>query len=228
MLSLLKRIFVFLIASLLVGCGQIVELVYCDYGFGAVENNFHQTGANLLNKCLELDHLSTDQRATYLQGRAWAHYNLENDRQALTDQESAFELRPPIQHHEFINYAAYLRRLALFQESLNALKSAQKIDELNGHPSMVTQYNMGWSLYELGLYEESIQAFSKGIPQQPDYAFAYLRRGLAYYKQGKGVSAREDFDEFLLLVGEQEVNVPEGLKQELSELPAEYNDVTNL
>ena len=228
MWSLLKRSLVFCVASLLAGCGQISELVYCDYGYGAVKNNFFQIGANLLNKCLELEHLSIGEQATYLQGRAWAHHNLENNRQALTDQELAFELKPPTQYHEFINHAAYLRRLQLFRESLNALRPAQKIDELNGHPSMVTQYNLGWSLYKLNRFEESIQAFSKGIPQQPNYPFVYLRRGLAYYKLGRSVNAKEDFSDFLLLIGEQEVNIPETIKQELRELPSEYDDLKNL
>lgn len=223
-----KRYLLYSAISLLAGCSQGFELVYCDYGYGGVQNNFFQTGVNLLNKCLELDHLSIDQRAKYLQGRAWAHYNLENNKLALADQESAFELRPPTQHHEFINHAAYLRRLQLFRESLNALQSAQKIDDLNGRPSMMTQYNMGWSFYELGLFEESIRAFNKGIQQQPDYPFVYLRRGLAYYKQGKDISAKEDFDEFLLLIDDQEVNIPEAFKQELGELPAEYIDLNNL
>ena len=228
MWSPLKRILVFFTASLLAGCGQFFELVYCDYGYGAVKNNMYQTGANLLNKCLELDRLSTEQRAKYLQGRAWAHYNLENNEQALADQDSAFELKPPTRYHEFINHATYLRRLELFRESLTALRSAQKIEELNGHPSMMTEYNLGWSLYELNRFEESIQAFTKGMPQQPDYPFAYLRRGLAFYKQGKKVNAKEDFSEFLSLIGDQQVNIPEALKQELRELPSEYDELKNL
>ena len=228
MWSLLKRFLIFCVASLLVGCGQIFELVYCDYGYGAVQNNFYQTGVNLLDKCLELEQLSIGQRATYLQGRAWAHYNLENNKEALSDQQLAFELKPPTQYHEFINHAAYLRRLQLFEESLDALAPALKFDELNGHPSMVTQYNLGWSLYKLNRFEESIQAFTIGIPQQPDYPFVYLRRGLAYYKLGNSDNAKEDFSEFLWLIGEQEVNIPESIKQELSELPAEYNDIKNL
>lgn len=228
MWSPLKRSLVFFTASLLSGCGQVFELVYCDYGYAAVQNNMYQTGANLLDKCLELDRLSTEQRTKYLQGRAWAHYNLENNEQALADQESAFELKPATRYREFINHATYLRRLKLFRESLTALKSAQKIDELSGHPVMMTQYNLGWSLYELNRFEESIQAFTKGMSQQPDYPFAYLRRGLAYYKQGKNANAEEDFSEFWSPIGDQQVNIPEALKQELHELPIEYSDFKNL
>ncbi len=202
-------------------------MVYCDYGYGAVQNNFYQTGINLLNKCLDLNHLSMEQRAKYLQGRAWAHYNLENYQQALADQESAFELRPPTQHFEFINHAAYLRELQYYRESLLALKSAQAIDQLQGHPTMVTQYNIGWSLYELKRFGEAVEAFSTGILQQPDYPFVYLRRGLAYHKQGKPGNAKEDFTEFLMLIENQQINMPAVLKKELAELPSEYADIKN-
>lgn len=213
---------------MLTGCSQAFELIYCDYGYGGVKNNFYQTGVNLLNKCLDLDHLSTDQRSTYLQGRAWAHHNLENNELALADQESAFKLRPPKQQFEFINHAAYLTRLALFQESLLALKSAQAIDRLQGPPSMVTQYNLGWSLYKLGQFEEAVAAFTTGISQQPDYPFVYLRRGLAFYQQGQWNNAKEDFSEFLILIGDKKVNIPEPLKMELRELPPEFGNFKSL
>jgi len=204
------------------------EVIYCDYGYGSVENQFYQLGANLLNKCLDLEHLSTDDRATYLQGRAWANFNLGNNKLALVDQQSAFKIRPPTQHFEFINHAAYLRRLELFRESLIALKSAKEIDQARGHPSMLTQYNLGWSLYELNRYEEAIEAFSLGIMQQPDYPFVYLRRGIAYLKQGRETNAREDFSEFLLLVGDQDIIIPADLITEITELPSEYSDIKNL
>ena len=186
-----------------------------------MENNFFQTGVNLLDKCLALDHLGNKERSKYLQGRAWAHYNLENDQRALDDQQAAFVLKPPTQHFEYINHAAYLRRMERFRESLIALRSAQEIDELKGQFNMATQYNLGWTLYELSRFDEAVEAFSRGIPQQPDYAFAYLRRGFAYYQQGKDILAKEDFSEFLTLIAEKEVNIPTDLKKEIIELPLE-------
>jgi len=215
-------------ALLLSGCNPAFELVYCDYGYGGVKHGFYQTGANLLDQCLALDHLSNDDRAKYLQAKAWAHFNLENNQQALADQESAFALKPPAEQSEFINHAAYLRRLALYQESLLALRSAQKIDLQNGAPSMVTQYNLGWVLFELNRYDDAIEAFSIGIPQQPNYPFVYLRRGLTYLKQGNTTKAREDFEEFETLVDNKPVNFPPDLKQAVNELPSEFSRLKNL
>ena len=228
MQSFSKSIFLAVTTTLLSGCGQLFELVYCDYGYGGVENQFYQTGVNLLDKCLALDHLDTEERSKYLQGRAWGHYNLENNAQALADQQAAFALKPPTQHFELINHAAYLRRLERFHESLKVLRSAQEIDELNGQPNMVTQYNLGWTLYELNRFDDAVAAFTRGIPFQPDYAFVYLRRGLAYYKQGKSADAKQDFTEFLTLIGEQQVIIPASVKKELSELPSEYNNIRDL
>ena len=93
---------------------------------------------------------------------------------------------------------------------------------------MVTQYNLGWVLFELNRFEEAIEAFSKGIPQQPNYPFVYLRRGLAYLKQGDTKNARQDFDEFIALVGDQQVNIPAELKEELDKLPPEFSALQNL
>jgi len=226
--SFTKSTLLVVLSTLLSGCGQLFELVYCDYGYGGVENQFYQTGVNLLDKCLALEHLDVEQRSKYLQGRAWAHYNLENNQQALADQEAAFALKRPTQHYEFINHAAYLRRLERFHDSLRVIRSALEIDELNGQPNMVTQYNLGWTLYELNRFDEALVAFTRGIEFQPDYAFIYLRRGLAFYKQGEGANAKQDFAEFLNLVGEKQVNIPAALKKEISELPSEYSNIRNL
>ena len=228
MLALIRKLSLTVAVSLLAGCGQLFELVYCEYGRGGVENKFFGTGVNLLNECLQLDHLSDQQKAKYLQARAWAHFNLDNNELALVDQQAAFDLQPPSQHYEYINYAAYLRRMGLYSESLAPLKQAQKLDRLAGQSSLITQYNLGWSLYELGRYQEAIDAFNTGIPQQPDYPFVYLRRGLAFYKQGKQQSAQDDFSEFLLLIGDQEVSLPTELKRDIEALPSVYGEIRNL
>ncbi|MCP4432855.1 MAG: tetratricopeptide repeat protein [Gammaproteobacteria bacterium] len=228
MLAPLKKLSLFIAVLLLIGCDQVFETVYCDYGQGGIENQFFETGVNLLNECLLLNHLTDQQQAKYLQTRAWAHYNLQNNELALDDQQTAFQLQPPTQHYEYINHAAYLRRMQRYTESLLPLKKAQKLDKTVGVPNMMTQYNLGWSLYELGRYEEAIEAFNKGIPQQPDYPFVYLRRGLAFYQQGKQKSAQEDFSEFLLLIGDQEVNLPVELKKDIEILPSAYGEIRNL
>ncbi len=61
---------------------------------------------------------------------------------------------------------------------------------------MMTQYHLGWSLSALGRYDEAVQAFTRGISDQPDYPFVYWRRGLAYEALHQSENARADFDQF--------------------------------
>ncbi len=64
----------------------------------------------------------------------------------------------------------------------------------------MTQYQLGWTYQELGRHEEAIAAFSKGIPQQADFAFAYYRRGLSFESLGQKEAARADFQKVRALV----------------------------
>ena len=59
---------------------------------------------------------------------------------------------------------------------------------------MMTQYNLGWTLFELGRHREAIKAFTLGVPKQPDYPFVYWRRGLAYEAVGNKTLAKGDFE----------------------------------
>ena len=73
----------------------------------------------------------------------------------------------------------------------------------DGNVSMMTQYNKGWSLLELGQYAGAVEAFSKGIPIQPDFAFVYWRRGLAYEGLGDKKRAQADFEKSAKLLVEK-------------------------
>ena len=53
-----KNLLIITTTSLLSGCGRVFEFVYCDYAYNGVENNFYQTGVNLLDKWLVPEHLS--------------------------------------------------------------------------------------------------------------------------------------------------------------------------
>ncbi len=42
-------------------------------------------------------------------------------------------------------------------------------------------------------YMDAVNAFTKGIPKQPDYAPVYYQRGLAYEMLGAKENAKHDF-----------------------------------
>lgn len=107
---------------------------------------------------------------------------------------------PAKQYEEFISRAHYLRRIARYAESLQALQEAEKIDQKRGRPSMMTQYNLGWTLAELGRHAEAVEAFTLGMQSQPEYPFAYWRRGLSLESLGRTNEARDDFDKTARLI----------------------------
>ena len=185
------------------GCSESdVPAPSCEAGDSAAHNGQYELAVEALSDCLALPQQSDSTRANALQARAWSYSNLGNAPAAVADQEAAFKLQQPTAYGEFINYATYLRRVGRTQESLYAVLSAEQIEA--GAVSMMTQYQKGWSLLELGRNAEAVKAFTKGIPVQPDYPFVYWRRGLAYEGLGDKRLAKEDFEQCARLLDSKE------------------------
>jgi tetratricopeptide (TPR) repeat protein len=175
------------------GCGNDVADALCESGTKLAREGRHEEALPVIASCLGQTGLSDMTRAHALQSRAWSHSNLSQHEPALADQEAAFKLRPAKDHREFINYAVYLRNAGRHEQSLYAVLSAERA-EGGSRPSMMTQYHKGWSLSELGRHKEAVEAFTEGIPQQPDYAYVYWRRGLAHEALGNKELAARDFE----------------------------------
>ena len=54
-------------------------------------------------------------------------------------------------------------------------------------------FNLGYSYAENGLYDDAIEAYTKAIALDPNYAIAYYNRGITYYKKGNMGRAISDF-----------------------------------
>lgn len=173
----------------------------CDVGVDAARNGNDEQAIQYLSACLVVPGLPDEARANALEVRAWSRSQLKLYEKAVQDMEGSFKLRSPTMQGQFINYALYLRKVGRFQDSLDAALMAEKIDD--GDVNMMTQYNKGWSLLELGRYAEAVESFTKGVPHQPDYAFVYWRRGLAYEGLGETTRARADFERAAKLLIEQ-------------------------
>lgn len=206
------------------GCGEINRWYFCGFGHKSAQDGSYGNAIQSLNKCLELDSLSVEQQAFYLQTRAWAHFNRDDAVEALRDLESSFRLVEPTTHREFINHAAYLRMAGKALASLKPLQKAEAIDAREGQISMMTQYNRGWSLYDVGRYEEAIAAYNKGISAQPEYPFVYFRRGLAYDKLGRSDEASSDFDRFTSYF-EEDTRFKPAFEQELIAAARSYPEL---
>jgi len=177
---------------LLGGCNSDLPAAVCQAGSDAAHKGDYEQAISIISGCLAAPGLRKDDRADALEVRAWSYSNSAQHALAVDDQEAAYKLRPPSEYRQFINYASYLRRVGRIQDSLNSVLAAEAME--HGKVSMMTQYNKGWSLLELGRHQEAVEAFTKGIPVQPDYAFAYWRRGLAYEGLGEKIKAQADFE----------------------------------
>jgi tetratricopeptide (TPR) repeat protein len=175
------------------GCGNDVAEAVCESGTRAAREGRHEEAVTAIASCLAQKGLSDMTRAHALQSRAWSHSSLSQYPLAVADQEAAFKLRPAADYREFINYAVYLRHVGRHEHSLYAVMSAQKVQG-GSKPRMMTQYHMGWALLELGRHKEAVEAFTEGIPDQPDFAYVYWRRGLAYEALGDKQLAARDFE----------------------------------
>ncbi len=171
----------------------------CDAGYETVRKGAVEKGVSILSVCLAGNEVSPEnKRRAYIE-RAWAYKTLGRMNEAVNDQEAAFKLAPAV-YSELINYALYLRYAGRVAESLTPLKAAEKMDEAKGWTSMMTQYQLGWTYQELGKHRDAVAAFTKGIPQQTDFAFAYYKRGLSFEALGQKEAARSDFQKVKALI----------------------------
>jgi tetratricopeptide (TPR) repeat protein len=182
-----------MLAVALSGCGdgEIPEAI-CKAGTDAARAADYEMAVSMLSTCLALPKLPKEAQAAALESRAWSHSHLKQHAPAVQDEEAAHKLRPPTEYRRFINYASYLRNAGRMQDSLDSVLKAEGLEA--GNVSMMTQYNKGWSLYELARHREAVEAFTKGIPIQPDFAFVYWRRGLAHEALGDKKRAQADFE----------------------------------
>lgn len=67
------------------------------------------------------------------------------------------------------------------------------LDSVGAEKGMRYFYHLGWLHFEAGEYEKAIESYSKGLEYQPDYAFAFWKRGQAYEALGNVKKSVEDY-----------------------------------
>ena len=211
----IQPILFILLLSITFGCDNNAKISACETGGVAASHGQFPLAIQELDQCLSIAHLDQALKTKVLRARAWAHYNLHNETQAIVDQEEAFKLGSPRNYEALINYASYLRSAQRYQDSLAPLYQALAIDEKNAHVRMMTLYNLGWSLQKLGEYQQSIDFFTKGIPAQPEFPFVYWKRGLSYHALGLKEEAKKDFQQFRMLYNKNNLAIPPSWKQEI-------------
>ena len=93
----------------------------------------------------------------------------------------------------------YIRKAADFREQKNFNAALEQIESYNqcdtSKVRMPYYYHLGWTYADMGDYNKAIDAYSEGLKTDPNFLFAYWRRGLAYEKLGKTSEAQADYKE---------------------------------
>lgn len=171
----------------------IAQSVQCRDGLEAADRKDYISTVKNLTQCLELP-LPDGLRSFVLQVRAHSYMELKAPGKALDDQKKSLALQDPKDVWPLVMLAAYYRELKRYDEALSALKSAQRFDEdgPGTGPGMAVFYHTGLTLHQAGRYAEAIEAFTKGIPKQPDYGYALYHRALSYEAIGNRKQAKRD------------------------------------
>ncbi len=94
----------------------------------------------------------------------------------------------------YIGQAIKYRKSKNYSEALKEIEKHNVCDlKAKSESRMSYFYHLGWTHYEMGQYREAISDFTEGLKTQPDYLYAYWRRGLAFEKLGELSKAKSDY-----------------------------------
>ncbi len=151
-------------------------------------------------ECLAMPGAAWESRHLAYSHRAWASFELGRCEAAAQDQIVALMLHGP-NYDDLINLTLYFRCSGRADLSLQAVLLAKTLQEQKHQPpGMMTYYHLGWSYQALGENEKAVEAYTLGIPSQPDFPFVYYRRALAYEALGMAGEANRDFQRALSLL----------------------------
>ena len=193
----MKRAFILSFVVLLSACSDP-----CKEGEDLAEASSFEPAILKLDACLSDP---SNHSSGLFQTRAWAHFKTGNLAGAVTDQEQAFEVKPAYRYGEHINYVLYLRSNGEYEKALKALEPAIEMNP----GSMPTNYHRGWILISLGRFEEAANSLSVGLLDQPDFAFAYAARAIAYDSLGNIEAAQRDYYSYRALLDQQDQETPD-------------------
>lgn len=129
-----------------------------------------------------------------LRGKAFCHYHLGDNDQAMADLNSLLARFPDDPLGFFHRGNVYLL-LGDPEVALNDYNRAVELEQ-----SLPDLYNgRGTAYYSLGRYNEAIQDYDRALGADPNYVDAYYNRGSALLKMEKNQLALDDFDRALKL-----------------------------
>lgn len=215
--SRMKKVRLCLIALLAAAPAALAAEDPCRAGVKARDRKDYQAAVDKLNACLAGEVASEQGRVQLLQVRAQAYQGLNHLAFAVEDQQEAINLDKSRSAWPWITMGIYRRELKQYDKALAALEEAEKRDEdgPGTGPGMAVYYHTGWTLHEAGRYADAVKAYTKGLPRQLDYRYAYYRRGLAYEALGERDKAKKDFSRVAKL--SRKAGVKEDIARKLRE-----------
>ncbi|MGC5700087.1 tetratricopeptide repeat protein [Pseudomonas sp. NFXW11] len=159
--------------------------------------------------CLEKNQLSKPMQSLVYWLKSDAYANFKRYPEAIAAKEKSIELEAKPDARAVLDLSRLYREAGNPQKALELVQS--NLDSNLGEAgkgagfNMPTYYHLGQALYDLGRYREAAEAYSAGLQKQPDYAWAFYHRGLAYDKLGQTDDARADLTQFAKRVNQKYV-----------------------
>lgn len=110
--------------------------------------------------------------------------------EALREFASVYRRWPEYSIHAVTRIGATYRAMGDLERALATLDDLVKRD--GPQEGMKFHYHRGWTLNEMGRYEEAVTEFTEGLKSQPDYSGAFDRRACAYAMLGRLPEALAD------------------------------------
>jgi tetratricopeptide (TPR) repeat protein len=176
----------------LAGCADKFGATDCERGYRLAHEGDFAAAKKTLSRCLAAQDLSSSQKRSALIAQAWVHGNLDDELSAATSYDEAFRIAPAADYREMINASVSYRYAKRYKDALQMNIAAAELDGGKYADSMMIQYQLGWSYQLNGEHELAVAAFTKGIPLQPDFAYALWRRALSYEALGRSEKAKAD------------------------------------
>jgi len=199
---------------ILTGCAgmqnpQRANLAHCGNQFKAYKAQSYPLALQEGDLCLQKNTLSVSFQSLVYAVQAETYSNLKRFPEAVAAKEKSMQLAGKPDPRANLDLSSMYRdagnpkkALELVQYNLdNELGEAGKGSGFH----MPTYYHLGLALTDLGQYREAAEAFSTGLQRQPDYAWGYYARGIAYDHLGDRADAKADFTKFSQIVDKKYV-----------------------
>ncbi len=181
----------------------------CRTGSDAAYEQHHRKALPLLDNCLNSG-ITGQYRVSMLTARAQAHIGLRQYPLAMTDLREAIALDQTRDAWPWIIMSMAHREQKQYAEALDDLKEAEQRDEEGpgSGPRMAVSYHKGRALHDAGLFRAAIEAYTRGIPHQPEYIWAYYHRALSYEAVGDKIHAKRDLEKAAELLSKNPKEAP--------------------